>query len=648
MAQLSQDRRRPAERGPDRGCPPIPEAVCTSSSNYDPAQPPTGAKRRASSQSSRSWANVLAGLSLDCGQSHMTQHVAGQRTTRMTRAAIGVGASIPALLLALLSVASLAYFFGFLRPLAGEVDSVLPIDPGDASPGFALLSAVGMGALSVGLLKGKAGAWWLTVATLAVALLYQAVALAHPLGVVAVGGPLAVLLADNRRYEVETSASWRRRILALLVVAGVIIGLETSLVIAATGAWPRPLAALSDATSALGDVFGISDDAAGSILSATSHNALLALLILVARLPIVLAAIGVLSPVPEHPADPSTRARARAIGQRFGRGALLPFQLGDDKFVFSPADEDGVVVYGVAGGTAVVLGDPIGPEEDAPKVLAAFLARCHKVGRMPVFYQASGPGGRALAEAGFRLFRVGQEAVIELGDFDLTGPRRANLRHTITRCRKAGVSVRWFPSGIDPKVEPGLVGELEAIDESWRKGTGPELGFTISQFDVRNLRWQPNAVAVAQDGRALGFTTLWPTGSDGGWVLDLMRRTADSPPGVVEFCIAEAASALRASGSTTLSLGLAPLARLDPAGPAEERLLALGARLVRRWYDVRGLAFFKSKFDPVWVPRYGAIRRRRNILGFAIALLFVHVKLASMLPRWRRSTAEPSATRSAP
>ena len=61
-----------------------------------------------------------------------------ERAARVSRAAVGLSASIPALLLAILSVFSLAYFFSFLRPLAAQVDSFLPIDPGDTSPWFAL------------------------------------------------------------------------------------------------------------------------------------------------------------------------------------------------------------------------------------------------------------------------------------------------------------------------------------------------------------------------------------------------------------------------------------------------------------------------------------------------------------------------------
>jgi phosphatidylglycerol lysyltransferase len=563
----------------------------------------------------------------------MTSHESELRTARTTKAAMGIAASLPALALALLAVLSLASIFAFLRPAAADVGSLLPIDPGDASPWFAVLSATTLGAISYGLLKSKETAWWLAVGTLVTALLYEASTLVRPLGVALVGIPLAVLLADNGRYRVETTATWRRRIVALLITAAVLIALETSLVIAATGGWPRPLSALGDATNALGNSFGLSDDLADKVLKVTSNNVLLALLIVLARLPIVLAAIGVVSPVPEQPADPSTRTRARDIGRRFGRGALLPFQLGDDKFVFSPPDADGMVVYGVVGGSAVALGDPIGPEDEGPGVLAAFMARCRKFGRTPVFYQVSQSCRPMLGDLGYRTFKVGVEAIIQLDDFALTGPSRANLRHTITRCRKAGVSVRWFGAGINPSAEPGLANRLAEIDAFWRSAAGPELGFTIGRFDIHNLRWQPVAVAVDEGGEALGFTTFRPTGSDRGWVLDLMRRGPDSPPGVVEFCIAEAAAAFREAGGTTLSLGLAPLADLDASGPFEERLLAVGARLTGRWYDVKGLAFFKRKFDPTWVPRYGAIRRRRDFVRFVVALLLVHVRLSTLLPR---------------
>jgi phosphatidylglycerol lysyltransferase len=135
----------------------------------------------------------------------------------------------------------------------------------------------------------------------------------------------------------------------------------------------------------------------------------------------------------------------------------------------------------------------------------------------------------------------------------------------------------------------------------------------------------------------IAFATFRPTGTDGGWVLDLMRRSPNGSPGAVEACIVEAASAFKESGASTLSLGLAPLAGISTRDQIlEERLLAAGSRLVRHWYDVQGLARFKNKFDPEWQPRYGATRRRRDLIGFVIGLLRVHLSGSIYFPGRKR------------
>ncbi len=547
----------------------------------------------------------------------------------------------PALFLAVCALASLAYAFGLFQAATDALDGILPFDPNDASPALALLSAAGLGALTVGLIRSKTIAWVLTLVTLCVALLAQSDLLAHPVVVVAAFIAFSVLLADRRRYEVQTGVGWKRLIIWLFIVSLITLAIETSVIIIATNDWPRPLASAGDFTWAIANAFGLSDDAGQRVLQATSRDALLGLLIVLARLPMVLAAIGVLSRVAEPPPDPTTRSRARAIAERYGSGALLPFQLGEDKYVFDPPDSNGLVVYGMAGRTAVVLGDPIGPDEEAIRLLADFVARSRRQDRIPVVYQASPSGRSRLAALGFRTFKVGEEAVIDLRTFDTSGSRRANLRHTITRCKRDGVRFRWFPAGV-PAEESRLADQLDAVDADWRKRAGPQMGFTIGRYERGSIGWQPISVAIGPDDRAIGFATFRRTGADGSWVLDLMRRMTGSPPGVVEACIAEAATGFRNAGASSLSLGLAPLAGLDPNGPLEERLLATGGRLVQRWYDVKGLAFFKGKFDPVWVPRYGAVRYRRDLIAFVSGLLWVHVADAIHLP-WRRQTVRQAA-----
>jgi lysylphosphatidylglycerol synthetase-like protein (DUF2156 family) len=555
-----------------------------------------------------------------------------ERTRRLASTVSELGKLAPAVMFGIVALGAMSYLFTFPRPIATAVAAVLPIDLNDADPTFGILSAVGLGALSVGLLRGKQVAWWLALATVAATLFGQSDALQHPVRTAVVGGVLAVLVADRRRYRVETDAGWRRIIVALLVVVGVAVGLETSLIVASTGRWPAPLAMLSDATAAIGGAFGIDDDTAAGLLRGTSFNVLLGLLLLAARLPMVLAAIGVLARVPEAPPDPSTRARARQIGARYGRGALLPFQLGDDKLLYCPSDADGCIVYGLAGRTAVVVGDPIAADDSCLAVLDAFRDQSYRFDRKVTFYQASDAMRASLVRAGFYVFKVGQEALIDLAGFDLAGSRRANLRHTITRCGRGGVSVKWLPNGLGSgRDATGLLDELGAIDLEWRRGAGPRMGFTISDLDEEALRTLPVSIAFDQAGKVVAYSTFRPTGPDRGWVLDLMRRVPHGEPGAVEWCIAEAALGLKAMNADRLSLGLAPLAGLSAtSGPAAERLLAMAARWARRRYDVLGLAFFKAKFDPVWVPRYGAIGRGRDLAGYGVALLRLHYRKTNL------------------
>jgi lysylphosphatidylglycerol synthetase-like protein (DUF2156 family) len=118
------------------------------------------------------------------------------------------------------------------------------------------------------------------------------------------------------------------------------------------------------------------------------------------------------------------------------------------------------------------------------------------------------------------------------------------------------------------------------------------------------------------------------------------RGAPEGPPGALETCLVEAARTFRSAGATTLSLGLAPLAGLDAEGrPWRERALGRSARLVRHWYDVPGLAFFKAKFDLRWEPRYVAGRSDWDLVGLMVALIRLHVTAGAARRKGGRSAS---------
>ena len=327
--------------------------------------------------------------------------------------------------------------------------------------------------------------------------------------------------------------------------------------------------------------------------------------------------------------------RAAAILGRYGRGALLPFLGTQDKLSYVvPAGQEGgdptdggLVVFGRAGRVVVALGDPIGPADAAWDAFDRFVAACDRTGSIPGVYQATDDARPRLEERGFRCVPIGREALVDLTGFDLSGSRRANVRHTISRARRGGVRVDWYAQGLSEDRLAVLLPDLARIDEQWRATAGPSMGFTISRFQPSALT-APVAVAIAMDGddRPLAFATFRPTGADGGYVLALLRRLPGGVPGALEFCVAGAAGGLRDAGVPVLSLGLAPLAGLDPgAGTVDERLLARAATLVSPMYDVAGLAFFKDMFAPRWERRDLAARGPVGLLAVALGLLRLHL-----------------------
>ncbi len=529
---------------------------------------------------------------------------------------------LPRAFLVLGAFVAISDAFAFGQASLAGVAQLLPFDATPVDPLAAALSAAGLFALAIGLYRGKRLAWWLAILVFAAGIPVQLLALGHVVGGVVAAVALALLTLDRAHYEVRSARTWGWTAWGLLIAGGVAASLETVLLIVrdATDGLPADLPDLAGAVSswlAFGD---LTSPPTGP------RTALILALAVISRLALLLALLAVLRPVGGDAPKPEVRARVRELARRHGRGALLPFQVGDDKHWFCPAGLDAFVAYGREGRMAVVVGDPVGPAEHRWPAFASFVDACRRHDWIPVVYQASEDSVARLRTLGLQVSPIGREAIIDLPAFSLSGSRRANLRHTITRAKRGGLSVAWYPNGLGDDSRR-LAGGLQAVDAAWRAASGPaQMGFTISRFSLDDLASNPVAAALDADGAPVAFVSFRSTGADGGYVVDLIRRRPGSIPGAVESCLAEAAERFRDAGASTLSLGLAPLSGLDANGErVEERALAATARLVRPFYDCEGLAFFKDKFAPRWEMRYVAVPSRIDLFGLALALARLHL-----------------------
>ena len=165
-----------------------------------------------------------------------------------------------------------------------------------------------------------------------------------------------------------------------------------------------------------------------------------------------------------------------------------------------------------------------------------------------------------------------------------------------------------------------LVDALNAISARWR-GKAPERGFTMSlSQDVRGAGANPEfllCVALDAQGRPGGFLRLVPAyGADFGYTLDLMRHDPDAPNGMTEFLIASTAAALRGRGVVRLSMNFAVWGRLfadDIPFTWSQRLARRAVSVLNPFFQIRSLRDFNAKFDPDWLPRVLAFRRRSDL-----------------------------------
>jgi lysylphosphatidylglycerol synthetase-like protein (DUF2156 family) len=327
----------------------------------------------------------------------------------------------------------------------------------------------------------------------------------------------------------------------------------------------------------------------------------------------------------------------------------------------------GVVNYRLANKVAVVLGDPVCAPEAMEKVIQSFLDFCAHSHWRVAFYQASSAYLSAYHALGLHSFKMGEEAVLNPQTFTLRGSALANVRTSTRRAERDGVSIQWF-EGVP---STAIMQQLEDVSLAWlvhKAGKqASETGFSTGRLDdvlegaalAENIAsLSPSvspgkaprfitAVVTTRIGTACAFVTFTPIyaaplGEDThleaqgwGWSLDLMRRTPDAPPGVMELLLVRALERFRSSGAQIVNLGLVALADTCQEMTPGQRYLVSG--IFDRFHLLEGresLFKFKQKFDPSWQSRYLvtsstlalpqialAILRLRNYSGAGVARL---------------------------
>jgi len=524
---------------------------------------------------------------------------------------------------------------GPLRPVVRFLDVlIVPVSANLAYAVFLFLLAAATAAR-------KRVAWWLVVVYLGLLVLVDALGVAVGLYVDSIPSlvvcclALALLVVARGEFYAESRRGAVRRAVGVLIlglVVGILVG--WGLVELFPGTLPRGQRLLWAANRVCGGLVS------GRSFDGSPPRALYFLLGLFGALALLNAAATLFrSQRMEAALHGDEEDRIRALLGAYGdRDSLGYFATRRDKAVVFSTSGKAAVTYRVEAGVCLASGDPVGDREAWPHAIAAWLDAARRHGWAPAAMGASEDGAKAFARAGLGALQLGDEAILNVADFDLNGRDMRVTRQAVHRVRRTGAHcrIRRHSALTDAEME-------EVVDkaDAWRD-TETERGFSMALDRLGDPADGDCLLveALGEDGKLLALLSFVPWGRD-GVSLDLMRRDRSAPNGVMEFMVAELCAAAPKLGVRRISLNFAVFrsvfeegARIG-AGP----VLRLWRRLLlffSKWWQLEALYRSNAKYRPEWYPRFicygetGALAR----IGLASGIAEGFVSVPSLRKLW--------------
>ncbi len=332
---------------------------------------------------------------------------------------------------------------------------------------------------------------------------------------------------------------------------------------------------------------------------------------------------------------PEDRMKARELVENYGSDSLAYFNTRNDKNKFFLGD-DAFIAYKVVGDVAVASGDPVGPADMIPEVVAAFRKHCLLRGRRFAFLGASGAMMPFYEEAGMRSFSLGEETIVNVDGFTLEGRNMRKLRQSVNKISRMDYRMEFM---YNASIPAHMKHDLARISADWRGGK-QETGFSMGLGRLMSSE-DPDcllAVAYGPDGEPAGFLHFVPMYPRVGYSMDVHRWKIGTPGALSEFMIARTAQFLKTEGYRQMSLHFLAFAEhyregSDAAGNPLWRGLA---KALDHVLPIISVYHFDKKFNPTWKRRMLVYQGIADLVVVGIAAISAESALKITRPSHRQ------------
>ncbi|HEY5713739.1 MAG TPA: bifunctional lysylphosphatidylglycerol flippase/synthetase MprF [Candidatus Gracilibacteria bacterium] len=278
-----------------------------------------------------------------------------------------------------------------------------------------------------------------------------------------------------------------------------------------------------------------------------------------------------------------------------------------DKHLFINETSTAFVMFGINKRSAISLGDPIGKPAELKTVAFEFRAHCRRNGYRCAFYQVTTKQLSVYLDMGMNLIKLGEEARIHLPTFSLEGKKKQDLRSAKNKLEGEGYRFEF----VEKERVSSLLPELKKVSEAWLENKHvKEKSFSLGRFEEAYVERFPVGCLYDPEGKLIAFTTIWLGAGKKELSADIMRYIpGGAPNGIMEYLFTQVMLWGKTEGYLWFNFGMVPLAGMGEGEFASiwDRFAGLTFRYGDYFYNFEGLRAYKSKFGPVWEPRYLAV-----------------------------------------
>jgi len=302
--------------------------------------------------------------------------------------------------------------------------------------------------------------------------------------------------------------------------------------------------------------------------------------------------------------------------------------------LFWSSNNGGVISFGQWSRHLLIRGGLIAPEAEKQRLLQEFCNHVEPLRLTSSFFGVHEADLRYFREAGYRISKLGEDALVDLGNVTFAGKKFEWVRRQVNYCRRHGLVIEEVgPHLQSPEQWEATLQEALAVcqDALAKRPQAQELTFFDGRIGMHPLGHRRMFIARSEGGkgRMEGFVVCNPILGGRAWSTEIYRHRTDGVRGTVPFLFHHLILKFQEEGAEQVNLCLVPARNCETPLPGDNPLIRHGMAVAQNYFrpvfNLAGIDHFKSRFRPRYESRYVCAPQKQYPGAFVATLVMFGV-----------------------